>query len=82
MARSPEEIKAEIEEEDKADISAALDLGADAVFSIRFARDMSEGHKIAIAEWLREKAADLLAEGHNYAACFTARYNPDPGTEK
>ena len=51
-------------------------LGADAVIHIRNAPAMTEERKMAIAEWMREKANDLLAESHEWAAMWTARYNP------
>lgn len=52
-------------------------MNADAVLYIRNAADMTEAGKMQIAEWLRLRAEDLLASGHEYSFLFTGRFNPE-----
>lgn len=52
-------------------------MNSDALLYIRNAADMTEEGKVAVADWLRERAEDLLAKGHEYSFLFTARYNPE-----
>jgi hypothetical protein len=64
-------------ERDAEDRRIMATMNADAVVYIRNAADMTEEGKVAIADWLRERAEDLLANGHNYNFLFTGRYNPE-----
>jgi len=45
-----------------------------ATVTIKKAANMTPKGRKKIAEWLREKAEDLVTEGPNYTARFTARY--------
>jgi hypothetical protein len=62
------------EEHDEEDAKA---LGCTARLEIRWADRMSEEERVAVAEWIRGRADALLADGHNYAAMFTASLDPE-----
>jgi hypothetical protein len=61
-------------EQDEEDAQA---LGCTARLEIRWANKMTEEEKLGVAEWLRKRAENLLADGHNYAAVFTSMFDPD-----
>lgn len=65
------------EEQNAADELGAQTLGCTAIFHVRWAAKMTEEDKLAVAEWLRHQATMLLSDGHQYAAIFSARYNPE-----
>jgi hypothetical protein len=71
-----EEAKAEAAR-DAEDRRIMSTMNADAVLYIRNAADMTEEGKVEVADWLRERAEDLLANGHNYSFLFTGRYNSE-----
>ena len=62
------------EDNDEEDAQA---LGCTARIEIRWAGKMSEVERNGVAEWLRGQASQLTAEGHNYAAMFTASLDPE-----
>ena len=68
-------------EEPDDDERLADEIGAVAVIKIRRASKMSEEGRLAVAEWMREKASDLLSESHQWGPIMTLTYNPDPETE-
>lgn len=45
-----------------------------AIVTIRRAPAMTRRGRLAVAKWLRARAADLEAHGHLYANRFTGRY--------
>lgn len=63
------------------DLEDAIALGCTARLEIRWVAKMSETQRMNVAEWLREKAAQVLAEGHTYAPIVTMMLDPDKGTE-
>lgn len=65
------------EAEDDHDEEDAQALGCTARLEIRWANKMTEDEKLAVAEWLRGRAENLLAEGHLYSPMFTAMYDPE-----
>ena len=67
----------EIDDEELADRAAAEALGAVAVLQIRYASGMTDAGRREIAEWLHRQADSLIGEGGDYAALFTAKYNPE-----
>jgi anthranilate phosphoribosyltransferase len=73
-SKTDEELEAERDAEDRKIMAA---MNADAVLYIRNAADMTEEGKVAVASWLRTRAEDLLANGHNYSFLFTGRFNPE-----
>lgn len=56
----------------------------DAKIQLRRPSKWTKKGRQAIADWMRQKAAELEDDTHaaQLADNFTARYNPDRGTEK
>lgn len=46
------------------------------------AANLDEEEKLAMAEWLRQHATDLLAQGSEYAEEFTGYFNPEDEDEE
>jgi hypothetical protein len=67
----------DVEEEQNKDEEAAEELGCTARVEVRWASKMSETDRLAVADWLRTTANNLVSEGHNYAALFTASLDPE-----
>jgi hypothetical protein len=64
-------------DEDPNDEEDAQALGCTARVEIRWVNKMTEEEKLRVAEWLRGRAENLLSDGHNYAAMFTAQLDPE-----
>ena len=62
------------ESDDEADAEA---LACTAKLEIRWAAKMSDAERTGVADWLRRQADQLVGEGGNYAALFTARLDPE-----
>ena len=66
-----------VDEEQSKDDEAAEELMCTAIVQIRWVGKMKPADREDVANWLRGRADNLLAEGHNYAALFTARLDPE-----
>jgi hypothetical protein len=62
------------EDNDEEDAQA---LGCTARLEIRWAGKMADDERQDVADWLRVQASALIAEGHNYAAMYTASLDPE-----